>query len=60
METGTAFVLLERQVTVAARCALGDGLMKEEIASTLRQIADAIDNPASVAEDMSAIWVPME
>jgi hypothetical protein len=60
MDPSIAFLLLNRQVEVAARCALGDGLSPEEVYDSLRQIADAIRQPGDVAEDMSAISVPME
>jgi hypothetical protein len=60
MDSSTAFLLLNRQIDVAARCALGDGIDAHDIAETLRSLADAIEDPGSVAEDMSPISVPME
>jgi len=60
METSIAYLLLCRQTDVAARCALGDGLTNKEVAEVLRSLANAIEDPSSVAENMSAISVPME
>jgi hypothetical protein len=60
MNTSIAYLLLNRQVDVAARCALGDGLPARDVAAVLRTLADAIETPWTVAEDMSPISVPME
>lgn len=60
MDASTAYLLLNRAADVAARCALGDGLSREEVAEVLRSLANAIEDPGTVAEDMSAISVPME
>ena len=60
MDTSTAFLLLNRQIEVAARCALGDGLTRHDVSEVLAALSEAIVNPASVAEDMSAISIPME
>lgn len=55
----TAMLMLERQVDVAARCALGDGLPAEAIADLLKDMARAILNPGQVVEDMSPIRIYM-
>jgi hypothetical protein len=60
MDSSKAFMLLNRQIEVAARCALGDGLTPDEVFDALLQLADAIKNPATVAEDMRPISIPME
>lgn len=52
-----AYMLLNRGIDVAARCALGDGLTREEVAQALNTLAAAIADPSSVAEDMSPITV---
>lgn len=60
MDSSTAYLLLNRAIDVAARCALGDGLAREDVAEVLISLASAIADPSSVAEDMSPISVPME
>jgi len=58
-ELSVAFLLLHRGLEVAARCALGDGLTRHDVSEVLRSLAYAIETQ-DVAEDMSAISVPME
>lgn len=60
MDIPTAYKILNRSITVAARCALADGLKPDEVAAELYALADAIENPETVSEDMSAIDVPLE
>lgn len=60
MNAHDAFLLLHRPIEVAARCALGDGLSREEVYEVLVSVAEAILHPGDVAEDMSPISVPME
>jgi hypothetical protein len=55
----TACLMLLRQIEVAARCALGDGIPAATVAIALREMADAIDGTSDVAEDMSPIVIPM-
>lgn len=58
-ETSDGYLLLNRGIEVASRCALGDGLTREEVAQALIALAEAIADPSIVAEDMSPISVPM-
>lgn len=51
-------IILGYNVTLAARAALGDGLEREHVANVLADLANAIRNPDSVAEDMEPVYVP--
>ena len=53
-----AHLLLDRVTGLAARTALGDGLSRNVVAQTLRELADAIEFQ-QCAEDMSPIVYPM-
>lgn len=60
LEGSAAWIVFQRMTELAARCALGDGLDATSIALSLHSLADAIEDPGQVAEDMSKIVVPME
>jgi hypothetical protein len=53
-----AYLILTRSVGLAARCALGDGLSREEVFRVLTGEAQAILNQ-DCAEDMSPILFHM-
>lgn len=57
---GEAMLMLQRSVGLASRIALGDGLDAYSIAQVLLDEANAIQDPSSVAEDMSPIQFHME
>lgn len=52
---GEAMLMLQRSVGLATRVALGDGLDVYSITQVLRDEANAIQYPSTVAEDMSPI-----
>lgn len=54
-----AILMLQRGTEVAARIALGDGISRQMVAIVLRDLADAIEDPSSVAEDMSPLVIHM-
>lgn len=53
----TAKLMLQQGADTVARVALGNGLDRETVAFYLRTLADAIEDPGSVAEDMSPIVI---
>jgi hypothetical protein len=59
VEPRDAYLLLDRQLLVAARCALGDGLSRAEVGQALEALSVAIQT-RDCAEDMSPLSVPME
>lgn len=59
LNTHEAMLILQRAATVAARCAIGDGLDRTSVALVLHDLANAIETQ-DCAEDMSKIVIPME
>lgn len=53
----TAVLILQQGADAVSRIALGNGLPRETVAFYLRTLADAIEDPGSVAEDMSPIVI---
>lgn len=54
-----AILMLQRYAEIAARVALGDGVSRQMVSIILHTLADAIEDPSSVAEDMSPIVIHM-
>lgn len=63
-ETGVteseAILMLQRSAEVAARIALGDGISRSMVAIILHDLANGIEDPGLVAEDMSPLRINME
>lgn len=55
-----AILMLQRSSGLAARIALGDGVSRSMVAICLHELAEAIEDPSTVAEDMSPILFHME